>query len=39
VRHLVMPGGEAESAAIIDFLASPASGVINGAMIPVYGKA
>lgn len=26
-------------AAVIDFLGSPASGVINGAAIPVYGKA
>lgn len=28
----------AEIAAVIDFLASPDSSVINGAMIPVYGK-
>jgi NAD(P)-dependent dehydrogenase (short-subunit alcohol dehydrogenase family) len=28
-----------EIAAVIDFLASPASSVVNGAMIPVYGKA
>lgn len=27
-----------EIAAVIEFLASPQSGVINGAMIPVYGK-
>lgn len=27
-----------EIAAIIEFLASPGSGVINGAMVPVYGK-
>jgi len=27
-----------EIAAVIEFLASPDSGVINGAMIPVYGK-
>jgi len=27
-----------EIAAVIDFLASPDSGVINGAMIPVYGR-
>lgn len=27
-----------EIAAVIEFIASPASGVINGAMIPVYGK-
>ena len=28
-----------EIADVIDFLASPASGVINGGAIPVYGKA
>ena len=27
-----------EIAAVIEFIASPASGVINGAMIPAYGK-
>jgi NAD(P)-dependent dehydrogenase (short-subunit alcohol dehydrogenase family) len=27
-----------EIAAVIEFLVSPTSGVINGAMVPVYGK-